>query len=92
MADPRPTSPPPAELQDHPAAALFPLMDVDGPEFGQLVTDIREHGLQQPIVLHDGKILDGRNRHRACQHGGVEPALSAEPPGSRVACPRKKSG
>ena len=64
---------PPAELQDHPAAALFPLMDVDGPEFGELVDDIREHGLQQPIVLHEGKILDGRNRYRACRHAGVEP-------------------
>ena len=64
---------PPTELEHHPAAALFPLMDVDGPEFGELVADVREHGLQQPIVLHEGKILDGRNRHRACQHAGVEP-------------------
>jgi ParB-like chromosome segregation protein Spo0J len=57
----------------HPAAALFPLMDVDGPEFGELVRDVQEHGLVQPIVLHEGKILDGRNRYRACQHAGVEP-------------------
>src|SRR5690242_15540692 len=65
------TDPPadqPAGPEYHPAAALFPLMDVDGPEFGELVADVREHGLQQPIVLHEGKILDGRNRHRACQH------------------------
>jgi ParB-like chromosome segregation protein Spo0J len=63
----------PAGPEFHPAAALFPLMDVDGAEFGELVADIREHGLVQPIVLHEGKILDGRNRHRACQHAGVEP-------------------
>jgi ParB-like nuclease domain len=64
---------PPADLGSHPAASLFPLLEVDSPEFGELVQDIREHGLLQPIVLCDGKILDGRNRYRACQHAGVEP-------------------
>jgi hypothetical protein len=62
-----------ATLDSHPAAALFPLMDVGGPEFGDLVADIREHGLLEPIKLHEGKILDGRNRYRACQHAGAEP-------------------
>jgi ParB-like nuclease domain len=70
--DPRPASPP-ADLDSHPAADLFPLLEVESPEFGELVQDIREHGLLQPIVLCDGKILDGRNRYRACQHAGVEP-------------------
>jgi ParB-like chromosome segregation protein Spo0J len=68
----RPASPT-AEPEYHPAAALFPLMDMDGPEFGELVADIYEHGLLQSIVLHEGKILDGRNRYRACQHAGFEP-------------------
>jgi hypothetical protein len=63
----------PAELEHHPAAALFPLLPVDSPEFGELVADIGEHGLLQPIVLHEGRILDGRNRYRACQHAGVTP-------------------
>jgi len=62
-----------ADPEFHPAAAFFPLMDVDGPEFGELVADVREHGLQQPIVLQEGKILDGRNRYRACQHAAVAP-------------------
>jgi len=42
--DPRPASPP-ADLEHHPAAALFPLLAVDSPEFGELVADIGEHGL-----------------------------------------------
>ena len=65
--------PPPDDPEYHPAAALFPLMDVDGAEFGELVRDLQEHGLLQPIVLHEGKVLDGRNRLRACQHARVEP-------------------
>jgi hypothetical protein len=73
-SDPPPDQAPlPADPELHPAAALFPLMDVDGAEFGELVGDIRVHGLVQPIVRFEGKILDGRNRYRACQHVGVEP-------------------
>jgi len=58
----QPAGPPPAGHEFHPAAALFPLMDVEGPEFGELVADVREHGLVQPIVLRDGRMVDGRDR------------------------------
>ncbi|MGH7135185.1 MAG: hypothetical protein ACREHD_05550 [Pirellulales bacterium] len=58
----------------HPAAALFPLMT--GPEFGLLVEDIGEHGLRELILMHQGLVLDGRNRLRACEIARVEPRFA----------------
>lgn len=53
------------ELDFHPVADIFPMMSER--EFGDLVEDVAEHGLREPIWLHrDGRIVDGRNRYRAC--------------------------
>lgn len=58
------------ELEIHPAAELFPAMD--GKEFDELVADIKKNGLLEPITVHKGKIIDGRNRYRACIVAGVD--------------------
>lgn len=55
----------------HPASELFPLMRAA--ELAALADDIAAHGLDDPITLLDGAVLDGRNRLRACEIAGVEP-------------------
>src|ERR1051326_1994196 len=60
-----------AKLKPHPYADLFPMMTAD--EFGSLVADIDENGLLEPIVLYQGKVLDGRNRLAACEKAQVKP-------------------
>jgi N6-adenosine-specific RNA methylase IME4 len=64
-----------APLEFHPLASLFSLLD--GEDFAELVADIRQHGLHEPIVLYGGRILDGRNRYRACEAAGIEPTFTA---------------
>lgn len=55
----------------HPAASLFPAMSES--EINALADDIERNGLIEPIVLHEGKILDGRNRLIACGIADVAP-------------------
>jgi len=59
-------------IQAHPVADIFPMMSER--EFSDLVADIREHGVREPVWLHrDGRIIDGRNRYKACVQLGDEP-------------------
>lgn len=56
-------------LEMHPLCSLFPRMG--GAEFAALCDDIKANGLRAPIVLHEGMILDGGNRYRACLETGA---------------------
>jgi N6-adenosine-specific RNA methylase IME4 len=55
----------------HELAGIFPL--IVGDDFKALVADVKANGLRAPITLFKEKILDGRNRYRACEAAGVRP-------------------
>jgi len=60
------------EKEFHAVAGLFPLMH--GAAFEELAADIKKNGLREPILCDaGGRILDGRNRYRACVKAGVKP-------------------
>jgi hypothetical protein len=61
----------PPSKEYHEIANAFPLMK--GSQFDDLVADIRANGLRIPITTFEGKVLDGRNRQRACLLAGVTP-------------------
>jgi hypothetical protein len=58
-------------IETHPIADIWPLMTDS--EIDRLAEDIAAHGQVMPIILVEGRILDGRNRWLACERIGVEP-------------------
>lgn len=58
-------------LQYHELSTIFPL--INGDDFSLMAKDIEANGQREPIVLFEGKILDGRNRYRACRELEIEP-------------------
>ncbi len=66
------------DLPVHPSAAVFPMLPPD--ELAELAESIKENGLQNPIVMQRGVLIDGRNRYAACKL-----AMSSRPlPSSRA--------
>jgi len=63
-----------AGYETHPAADLFPMMEEE--ELRELASDIKRTGQRHAVVVIGSKILDGRNRVRACEMVGVEPRFS----------------
>ncbi len=58
----------------HPAADLFPLMLES--ELKELADDIKQNGLQQPVVIWRDQLIDGRNRLDAMtQLGWLRPEI-----------------
>jgi len=58
-------------MEAHRYANIFPM--IEGQAFEELKKDIIQNGLQQTIVIYENKILDGRNRFKACKEIGIEP-------------------
>lgn len=58
----------------HEYAKLFPVATNE--ELREMADDIKQRGLINPIVLLEGKILDGRNRFMACNLANVEPEFT----------------
>ena len=58
------------QLDSHPIADIWPMMSDD--DLQGLSNDIKHQGLLTPVWLYEDKILDGRNRAKACQIAGVK--------------------
>ena len=63
-----------SRLPKHPYAEVFP--PLTAAEFDALCRAILLRGLHEPIVMHEGKILDGRHRYLACLAKRVSPRYS----------------
>ncbi|CFK64675.1 Transcriptional activator%2C adenine-specific DNA methyltransferase [Burkholderia pseudomallei] len=59
------------EYEIDPLVTMFPAMSAI--EFEALKEDIKLNGLLEPIVLYQGRVVDGRHRLLACRELGVNP-------------------
>lgn len=72
------------QLERHPLSAEYE--DMTGQAWADLVKDISENGFdkRKPIILHDGQILDGWQRQRACIECDVRPTYAPPARGMAV--------
>lgn len=67
------------EYPVHPVASLFPMIDDES--LNALAEDIKKNGQREPIIvayldeamIDEPVVIDGRNRHAACELAGIEP-------------------
>ena len=62
------------QIKTHPAADIFPMLPAA--DLARLADDIKAQGLQHPLVMHKGLLLDGRNRLAACKITDVKPSFT----------------
>lgn len=60
-----------ASFRIHPFATFLPCCTDE--EYRSIRDDIRENGLKVPLLLFNGKLLDGRTRAKACDELGIQP-------------------
>jgi hypothetical protein len=67
------------EYQRHPLAIQFgmPPLNERSPAFMERRRDIKKNGLHDPVVIHDGMVIDGWDNLRACRAENVEPKIKA---------------
>jgi hypothetical protein len=66
MPDPKEPAPDWTKLEHHSLLSKLPIELMPDDDIKHLKESIRLLGLQVPIVLFEDKILDGRNRYKAC--------------------------
>ena len=71
------------QYEAHPAAEIFPEMDAK--TLDDLAVDIKTNKQHMPIILFEGKILDGRSRYLACKKASVSPKTKEITPGEFAA-------
>ena len=62
-----------ARWRADPISSFCRYFSTQGEAFAAFVENIKANDLRESIVVFKGKILDGRNRYRACLEAGIEP-------------------